>query len=93
MGRAIPASKLSILLPVLSASLYLNCFEASSRAIYRCKICGQQYDSWSSRAAHGFCSDWCERSPFLPFPELEEPSARMPPQPWVEQSTAKRVNL
>lgn len=34
-----------------------------------CKICGRDYDTWSSKAAPGFCSELCERSPFLPFPE------------------------
>jgi hypothetical protein len=33
----------------------------------RCKICGRYFETWESKAAHGFCSDWCERSPFLPF--------------------------
>jgi hypothetical protein len=36
-----------------------------------CKICSKYFDTWESKAAHGFCSDWCERSPFLPFPELK----------------------
>jgi hypothetical protein len=35
-----------------------------------CKICDKYFDTWTSKAAHGFCSNWCERSPFLPFPEL-----------------------
>jgi hypothetical protein len=47
-------------------------------ATYSCKICGRQYDSWTSKAAHGFCSEWCERSPFLPFPELDEPTRKQP---------------
>lgn len=47
-------------------------------AIYQCKICDRHYDSWTSKATHGFCSERCERSPFLPFPELEEPARKQP---------------